>query len=154
MSKSFVSVVFAAVLFTACADQPDPLDPFQRAADVGEAEPSPIGTVSAAGTELFFWPYTSAAIDGPESDPINLVFPNRDPREIRESLLSLDGNRTAFGMPNAAPFNCIWKDAVGGAQVKIGRASCRERVWNPPGRGSDNKTQKTERREHRGASTT
>ena len=121
MSKSFVSVVFAAVLFTACADQPDPLDPFQRSADVVEAEPSPIVTVSAAGTELAFWPYTSAAIGGPESDPINLIFPDVDPRDVRASLLFLDGNRTAFGMPNAAPFNCVWKEAVGGAQVTFTR---------------------------------
>ena len=50
-------------------------------------------------------------------DPINLVFPNRDARAIRASLMFLDGDRTAFGLPSAPPFNCVWQDAVGDPQV-------------------------------------
>jgi hypothetical protein len=45
------------------------------------------------------------------------VFANRDARAVRAALMFLDGNRTAFGMPSSAPFNCTWKDAVGAAQV-------------------------------------
>jgi hypothetical protein len=40
-----------------------------------------------------------------------------DPRSIRAALLSLNGDRTALGFPNAFPFNCTWSDAIGGVQT-------------------------------------
>jgi hypothetical protein len=104
-------------LTTACQDsEPDPFSP--PAASVNEAgsAPSPLIPVSFAGWQTELWPFTGNATTGAISDPINVLFPNRDAREIRASLMFLDGNRTAFGLPNAAPFNCTWKDAVGDPQ--------------------------------------
>ena len=40
-----------------------------------------------------------------------------DPRLIRQALLALNGDRTAFGFPNAFPFNCTWADAIGTPQT-------------------------------------
>ncbi|HET8647603.1 MAG TPA: hypothetical protein VFO85_19045, partial [Vicinamibacteria bacterium] len=52
-----------------------------------------------------------------EDDPVNLIFEGAsDPREVRAALLSVNGDRTAFGLPNAFPFNCTWADAVGDEQ--------------------------------------
>ena len=116
MSKSILACLVLATM-TACADQSDPLDPSARRADVVvEAVPA-VTPISFGSWQLDLWPFTSATIGGIESDPINLVFPNRDPRAVRASLMFLNANRTAFGLPNAPPFNCTWKDAVGAAQV-------------------------------------
>jgi hypothetical protein len=111
----------ALAVLAGCVDQ-EPLSPDRRAFSVAEAVVPPTVAVTAAGQQLTFWPYTSATIGGPESDPINVVFANSDARGVRAALLSLDGNRTAFGMPNTPPFNCTWKDAVGGAQVSYADA--------------------------------
>jgi hypothetical protein len=128
MSKSFVYAAFALALVAGCADERDPFEPAApTSASVVEAEPTGVTTVSLGSGDLVFWPFTISLINGPETDPINLIFPAHDPREIRASLLFLDGNRTAFGLPNAAPFNCVWKEAVGGAQVSF----TRETAWTP-----------------------
>lgn len=87
------------------------------------AAPTPLVSVSFAGWQSSFWPFTSTALNGPASDPINVLFPNRDSREVRASLMMLNGDRTAFGMPNAPPFNCVWKDAVGDAQLTYAEES-------------------------------
>jgi hypothetical protein len=121
MSKSFVYAAFALAAVSGCADERDPLEPARTSGSVVEGEPAGVTTVSLGSGDLVFWPFTSSAINGPETDPINLVFPSRDAREIRAALLFLDGNRTAFGLPSAAPFNCVWKEAVGGAQVSYSR---------------------------------
>ena len=124
MSKSFVYAALATAILSGCADEPGPLEPAELTkASVVEGEPGGLTTVALGSGDLVFWPYTSAAINGPESDPINLIFPSRDPREVRASLLFLNGDRTAFGLPNAPPFNCVWKEAVGGAQVSYTQAS-------------------------------
>lgn len=81
------------------------------------AAPAPLVSVAFAGWQSVFWPFTGTSLAGTVSDPINVVFPNRDARDIRASLMFLNGDRTAFGMPNAPPFNCVWKDAVGDAQL-------------------------------------
>jgi hypothetical protein len=114
-----IHTAFAVLLplLAACADRdPTAADP-DRAFAAAPAPTPPTVTVGTGQAQLVFWPYTSASIGGAESDPINLVFANRDARAVRAALMFLDGNRTAFGMPNAPPFNCTWKDAVGGAQV-------------------------------------
>jgi hypothetical protein len=117
MSKSTFAATCVLALLAGCADQ----DPTAPNADlhyaVADDPAPPTVAITLGAQQLMLWPYTSATIGGPESDPINLIFPDRDPREVRAALLFLDGNRTAFGMPNAAPFNCTWKEAVGGAQV-------------------------------------
>jgi hypothetical protein len=52
------------------------------------------------------------------SDPVNLLFPGRpDPRQLRAALVLLDGDRSAFGFPSQAPFDCTWKEAVGANQA-------------------------------------
>jgi hypothetical protein len=61
------------------------------------------------------WPYTTSDFERP-SDPVNLVFPGSDPREIRQALMALDGNR-APSFPPQAPFNCTWTDAMGYEQA-------------------------------------
>ncbi len=117
MSKSIVTATIALALLAGCADQ-ESVGPQMAPMHAVSDDPTPPTTTIDLGThQLVLWPYTSSAIGGPETDPINVVFPNRDAREIRAALLSLNGNRTAYGLPNAAPFNCTWKDAVGAAQV-------------------------------------
>jgi hypothetical protein len=66
--------------------------------------------VVAAGESLTLWPYTTSNFESP-SDPVNLIFPNADPRAIRQELLKLDGARPPFAtLPGG---NCTWADAMG-----------------------------------------
>lgn len=49
---------------------------------------------------------------------MNLVFAGDvDILSLRAALTGLDGDRNAFGFPNAFPFNCTWTDASGGVQT-------------------------------------
>jgi hypothetical protein len=65
------------------------------------------------GFEL--WPYTGSDFTGDKYDPVNLLFLEVDPREIRQALLGLDGKR---GLPAYLPFHeCVWADAMGSEQV-------------------------------------
>ena len=63
----------------------------------------PIGSQSVE-----VWPYTTSDFENP-SDPVNLVFPGSDPREIRQALMGLNGNRTP-SFPAQAPFDCTSPD--------------------------------------------
>jgi hypothetical protein len=84
----------------------------------GDTAPAGVVTVDFLGHSLHFWPYTGNSFDGTASDPINLVFVGKaDPRAIRAALLALDGDRTAYGMPDAYPFNATWSDANGDVQT-------------------------------------
>ena len=84
----------------------------------GSTPPAGLVTVSDAGQSLELWPYTSASLAGLPSDPVNLLFTGKaDPVRIRSALLQLDGNRTAFGFPDAYPFNARWSDAIGDVQT-------------------------------------
>lgn len=98
--------------FATDALEPDP-------ARVAGPEIAPAGLVGVVvgGAELDVWPYTGTDVAGAASDPINLVFPGRDMREVRAALMALNGDRTAFGMPAAPPFDCTWKDAIGANQT-------------------------------------
>jgi hypothetical protein len=101
-----------------CNDLQDPAAPadgdhpqFRRSAAV---TPSPLVAIG----DMQIWPYTGTDLAGTASDPINLIFPNQpDPRVIRAALMGLSGNRSMFGFPDVAPFNCTWADAVGGVQT-------------------------------------
>ena len=76
----------------------------------GPEAPDGIKDIVAGGESLSVWPYTTADLENP-SDPVNLVFPNSDPRAIRQALLKLDGTRPAFAsLPGG---NCTWADAMG-----------------------------------------
>jgi hypothetical protein len=86
----------------------------------GSAYPAPPSLVNVlvGGHDLQFWPFTAGNLNGDPSDPINLVFQGEpNPVAIRGALMALDGDRTAYGMPNVAPFNCTWSDAIGDVQA-------------------------------------
>jgi hypothetical protein len=106
-----------AGLLVGCTEANDPASPaaeaVQYSAGGGGIIPSPVANVN--GFE--FWPYTGTDLAGTVSDPINLIFPGADPRDIRAALLNLNGDRSAFGFPNVAPFDCTWADAVGSHQT-------------------------------------
>jgi hypothetical protein len=85
---------------------------------VDYAPPAEIATVSLGSESLRLWPYTGNSFAGTPVDPINVIFAGQaDPLEIRAALLALDGDRTAFGLPNAYPFNATWTDATGDVQT-------------------------------------
>ena len=84
----------------------------------GALPPAGIVQVSFAGEALDLWPYTGASFDGVPSDPVNVLFAGKaDPVRIRAALLQLNGDRTAFGFPDAYPFNATWTDAIGDVQT-------------------------------------
>ncbi len=83
--------------------------------------PSGLVTVNLGDNSLEFWPYTGENFTGTPQDPINLIFFGQaDPRQIMAALMSLDGDRTAFGFPDEPPFNQTWSDAVGFVQACYG----------------------------------
>jgi hypothetical protein len=83
---------------------------------VGSSPPAPGGLVSIGALEV--WPWTGRDLEGSIADPLNVLFTGEaDIVSLRAALMSLDGNRTAFGFPAAAPFDCTWKDAHGGMQT-------------------------------------
>jgi len=84
----------------------------------GWGPPPPSETVTVdlngAGRFLTLGPYTANDYSGNVYDPINLFFLDLDPREIRQALLGLDGNRGMDGLPFG---NCLWADGMGSEQV-------------------------------------
>lgn len=128
LGLSVVSLAVAAALTlptVACSDGASPLSPLAPQASMGVLAdvPAPSGlvTTSLDGSNLELWPFTGSDLphdgqDATPSDPINLVFLGQaDPRSIRQALLQLDGDRSAFG-PLAA-FDCTWSDASGDVQT-------------------------------------
>jgi hypothetical protein len=88
----------------------------------GDAPPPGLVDIAFAGETLACWPYTGRSYDGEPVDPVNLVFVGEaDPVRIRAALLSVDGDRTAYGFPPVAPFDMKWADAIGG-EVQTGWA--------------------------------
>lgn len=114
------ALAFAAVMLGACdrAMPPTSPDTNSTAITAGTNPPAPpteLVDVDIPGGTIKFWPYTGTNFTGTPQDPINLIFLGQaDPRDVRAALLSLDGDRTAFGFPNEFPFNCTWRDALGG----------------------------------------
>jgi len=84
----------------------------------GQRPPAGVIHVQAGGEKLHLWPYSTSDFETP-SDPVNLIFPNADPREIRQELMKPKG-------PRAFPFNlplfgdCQWTDAMGYEQAAYG----------------------------------
>src|SRR4051812_20162098 len=112
MSRSITAVSKIAALLVigtaACSDEAA-LDVTTLDTRTVEA-PAPVGlqTVTAGSDHIMFWPFTGSDLGSSASDPINLIFRGKaDPRALRAALLRLDGNRTAFGMPDQFPFNCV-----------------------------------------------
>ena len=112
MTKSVSVLVFAGLMVpgagTLAAGQGNPRPP----------APQELVEVAAGGESLTIWPYTTSDFQAP-SDPINLVFPDADPRTIRQELLKLDGTRPPFASVPAG--NCRWTDAMGYEQAAYGR---------------------------------
>jgi hypothetical protein len=82
------------------------------------APPSLLVPITLPAGSISIWPYTGVDFTGTPQDPINLIFTGRsEPRAIRSALMSLNGDRTAFGMPPVSPFNCTWTDAIGDLQT-------------------------------------
>ena len=80
----------------------------------GGVVPQEIAEVTAGQAGISFWPYTGTSLTDSPMDPINLVFKGQaDPTQIREALMSLDGDRSPL-FPDMPPFNLPWTDAVGG----------------------------------------
>ncbi len=113
----------AAALLAACSDvgtslqAPGAIADAEFAAGPNLAAPAPAGLtlVTAAGSSVRLWPFTGAEVADRPADPVNLLFTGQsDPRAIRAALMSLDGNRTAFGFPAVAPFDCRWSDTPSG----------------------------------------
>ncbi len=83
--------------------------------------PGGLENISFWENSLSFWPYTGENFSGAPQDPINVIFFGQaDPRQIRAALLSLDGDRTAFGIDDVPPFNATWEDAIGDVQTGYG----------------------------------
>lgn len=118
------TAVLLAIAAIACRDtanvEPTGLAPPSAAhATKTVAAPSPIVDVAIPGTTLHLYPFVGSTFGTKplEADPINVIFTGSvDPRGLRAALLALDGDRTAFGMPAAFPFDCTWSDATGEVQ--------------------------------------
>jgi len=125
-SRAALLLLAASVLLLpACQEDPvapvqEPdLELFDKSIEIvfqsGNLPPPEQTTVAMGPESVSFWPYTGLAYDGTPVDPINLVFAGHaDVLQIRAALLALDGDRTAFGFPDAPPFNQRWLDALGG----------------------------------------
>jgi hypothetical protein len=84
----------------------------------GTDPPSGLVQAGLAGQNLTLWPYTGNDFRGQPVDPVNLIFVGQaDPGRIRDALLGLNGDRTAFGFPPAFPFNATWTEAIGDVQT-------------------------------------
>jgi hypothetical protein len=76
--------------------------------------PTGTTTVPIGGQSLVVWPYTTSDFDNPY-DPVSLIFPGSDPREIRQELLKLTGDRPGF--PAVPGSSCRWVDTMGDEQA-------------------------------------
>ncbi len=105
-------VVCSVIVLTGCSED-DCTCPIPSGDEPGA--PAGLATVTFADQSVTLWSYTGISFDGEPVDPVNLVFVGQaDPLQIRAALLALDGDRTAFGFPDAYPFNASWGDAIGG----------------------------------------
>jgi hypothetical protein len=113
-SSLAIAVVFVTTA-VACSDPgADPvLEPEFSPATIPGPPASELRTASFGGSSLTLWPYTGEDFSGTPSDPVNLLFLGQaDPRLLRAAFLMLDGDRTAFGLPDQFPFNCTWIDPI------------------------------------------
>lgn len=95
-----------------------PLAPDSPSTMTARTPPAALVSIAVGAGSLSLWPYTGADFSGAAQDPVNLVFTGRaDPRAVRSALFALSGDRSAAGLPNVAPFNCTWTDAIGDLQT-------------------------------------
>lgn len=120
-SMRHLLVLTLTIDLVACGD--GPVAPTESASGAGSlmsvlasAPPPPSGQVTVG--DLSLWPWTGVDLSGTISDPMNLIFFGPvDVVSLRAALVSLDGDRTAYGFPDAPPFNCTWTDANGEMQT-------------------------------------
>ncbi|HEY8196076.1 MAG TPA: hypothetical protein VIG04_03820 [Gemmatimonadales bacterium] len=118
LTSSALSLTLLTLSCDSDSLDPAPDDSGSPAFGAGAPAPGLLVPVAVPGGSLMIWPYTGTDLTGTPQDPINLVFTGKsDPRAIRAALMALDGNRTAFGMPQVSPFNCKWSDAIGDLQT-------------------------------------
>ena len=117
MSRLVSPALVLAVMLGACSEPES--DPTAAALSRTGAAVTPTPLVEIpGGAPLRFWPFVQAGLTGIGEDPINLVFQGAaDPTNIRAALMALDGNRSAYGFPPVAPFDCTWTDAIGGVMA-------------------------------------
>lgn len=117
VSSRIAALSLAATLIACSDNSPASLqepEPDVRAARLADAAPAPLAGITVGGTTMPVFPYLVDDLTSTPRDPVNLVFTGlADPRAIRATLMSLDGNRTG----PFAPFDCTWNDAVGGLQA-------------------------------------
>jgi len=108
-------VVLLLALLGACNDDvPLLLEPQAVRLNVAASPPAGLVPITVGSKNTQIWPYTGTSLAGTPQDPINLVFTGvADPRNVRNALMSVDGVRAG----PLAPFDCVWKDAIGGQQA-------------------------------------
>jgi hypothetical protein len=126
-STGFAPRLMLVLAIWACTDDPSSVaspdaavEAIRTSSQTSDADlrPSPLATATLGDRSAEFWPYTGTNFRGTAQDPINLLFfGENDPRQIRAALMSLDGNRSAYGFPPVMPFNCTWSDAIGNVQT-------------------------------------
>src|ERR1043166_2359479 len=105
-------VLAATASLCACSDNNVQAPTAPATNNVTTSPPANLTTVSFDGDQQTIWPFAGTDLSGSASDPINLIFRGHaDVRSLRAALMALNGDRTAFGFPNAFPFNCTWSDA-------------------------------------------
>jgi len=92
--------------------------PFGRPGN--QRPPSGVLDVSAGGESLRIWPYTTDDFETP-SDPVNLLFPNADPRGIRQALMAANTDRAGSPFAGLPVGDCGWSDGMGNEQAAYGR---------------------------------
>ncbi len=112
-----LALVFALAASTMACTESGPSSTTEPAAfaraSIADPPASELRSVSFGGSSLTLWPYTGSDFSATASDPVNLLFLGQaDPRLLRAAFLMLDGDRTAFGLPNQFPFNCTWVDPI------------------------------------------
>jgi hypothetical protein len=126
MNARTKAALLSLPLLAGCLDDPtsallSPTAPLPAVA----AAPSHLVSVDLASELHQIWPYTGTSFHGQAQDPVNLIFEHSDPRNVRNALLSLDGDRnvppfnaSAEGMLLAGIANgCRWRDAFGDVQT-------------------------------------
>lgn len=108
------SLLLLAVV-AGCADRhPVAPEPDLHQAGPSGAEPTQVVAVPLPGGARQIFPYLTDDLTSNGRDPVNLVFTGQaDPRTLRAALMALGGQRSG----SFAPFDCTWKDAVGGLQA-------------------------------------
>ena len=111
-----------AALVMACQDRLDlgsQTGPAAIQASRALLPPAALAVVPVGNGTAEIWAYLTDDL-ATEQDPVNLIFTGRaDPREIRNVLLGLSGDRSPV-FPAAFPFTCTWSDAIGGLMAGFG----------------------------------